>query len=279
MMSPFPDVLTQSAPVWAAFGGAAAVSFVAWRSGNLRLDGAAAAFGIGVAALLVQWSWGVFLIVWFGLSTALSRFGRVTKAERTKAVVQKGGQRDAIQVLANGGVFGVCALLALQSPALSATVSIAAAGALVAAGADTWSTEIGTLFGGDPWSLRTRARAAAGSSGAVTWQGSLGGAVGAAVFAVIALGLHMVGRSHFMPILLGGIAGATADTIFGAWLQERRQCPLCGGETERLTHCEGVSTTHAGGVSRINNDVVNVVCALVGALVAMALATRGASQS
>ena len=69
-----------------------------------------AACAIGCVALRVQWSWGAFLVAWFVLGSGLSRLGRTRKMARTSAIVQKGGQRDALQVIANGGVFALCAL-------------------------------------------------------------------------------------------------------------------------------------------------------------------------
>lgn len=274
--------MTEPAAWWMAVALAGAVSLVAWRAGSLRGDGAIAALLIGALSLRAGWGWGTFLIGWFVLASALSRMGRARKAARTRDVVMKDDRRDAIQVLANGGVFAACALLTVvlrdtAQPALATTIAVAAAGALAAAAADTWATEVGTLWGGQPWSLRTGTRVAAGTSGAVTISGTLAGACGALVMAGLAGVVDMIPAPFLGTVVLGGIAGATADTVLGAWGQERRWCPQCASATERPVHVCGGTTVRQGGVQRLDNDVVNAVCTLVGALIGAVVATRATS--
>jgi uncharacterized protein (TIGR00297 family) len=268
-------MLAHSAPWWLAVALAGAIAGLAYRAGSLRADGAVAALLVGTVALLVSWAWGIFLIVWFALASVLSRVGRDRKAERTQDVVTKSDRRDAVQVLANGGVFSACALWTLLTDADSgraAALTIAAASALTAAGADTWSTEIGTLWSGQPWSLRTRGRVPIGTSGAITLGGSLGGVVGAMTLAALAAVIGMISTANILAVAIGGIAGATADTILGAWGQERRWCSRCAHETERVVHTCGTTTDYLGGVQRLDNDLVNFVCTLVGAVIGCAMA-------
>jgi len=269
---------TDPAPWWLAIALAGGVAFLAFRARSLSGDGALAAFVVGGLGLIVSWAWGIFLIIWFVLASALSRIGRDRKAVRTQDIVAKADRRDAVQVFANGGVFAACAFWALTSDPHSATVTVlgvAAASALTAAGADTWSTEIGTLWGGSPWSLRTLRRVPVGTSGAITLSGTLGGVVGALTLAVLAAVIGMISTSTILAVAAGGIAGAMADTILGAWGQERRWCSRCALETERVVHTCGTTTDYLGGVRRLDNDLVNALCTLVGALVGCALAEIG----
>ncbi len=271
--------MAMPAPWWIALALSAAIALVAWRLGSLRFNGAVAALLIGTAALRVQWAWGAFLLVWFVVASILTRMGRERKAHRTAGLVEKGGERDAWQVLANGGVFACCALwwLVNGSASVDARLALAAAAAasLSAAGADTWSTEIGTLLGGDPISLRTGRRTAAGTSGAVTWQGSLGGVAGAIVLTALAVVLGVVPAALAPAVAIGALAGALADTVTGAWWQEQRWCAVCGTETERAIHVCGAPSRHVGGVRGLNNDAVNAACTVVGAVVAGVLVTFG----
>ncbi|MBL0170157.1 MAG: DUF92 domain-containing protein [Gemmatimonadaceae bacterium] len=284
MTSPVANLAVSAAPWWVACAFAGAIALAAWRAGSLRADGAVAAFVIGTLALRVQWAWGAYLIGWFALATALSRVGHARKAARTRDIVSKGNRRDAAQVLANGGVFVLAAVIVLLGEStgdrwprdtMAALAAIGAAGALAASGADTWSTEIGTLVGGEPWSLRSFRRVPPGTSGAVTWNGSLGAVLGALLLSGLAYGVSMIAAPAVWPVAWGGVAGATVDTLLGALMQERRACPTCGRLTERLEHCDGTATTHVGGIRHLNNDVVNVACSLTGAAVAVVLATRG----
>lgn len=263
-------MMTSAAPWWAALLLTLAITVASWRAGSLRRSGLFAATALGVLALRVAWGWGAFLIAWFVLATVLSRVGRARKTMRTGRIVGKGDRRDAWQVLANGGPFAACALLDLlwspSDPAWSALIAIAAAGSLAAAGADTWATEIGTLLGGEPWSLRSLHRVPAGTSGAVTASGSAGGVLGAFVIASMAAGVHMIPWSSLLVVAIGGVSGAFADTMAGAWLQERRWCARCEEWTERPTHSCGTSTAVRDGAAGVTNDVVNLLCAAVGAI-------------
>ena len=252
----------------------------AWRSGALTLAGAFVAFSIGTAALSVSWGWGALLIGWFLLASLLSAFGRARKAIRVGSIVEKGNQRDARQVLANGGVFFIaaCAVIFLTSRGMSEALAslplaIGAAGSLAAAGADTWATEIGTLCGSDPWSLRNRSRVPAGTSGAVTTVGSVAMIFGSLAVAVLSAAVAVVPADvrAIAAIAIGGVTGALLDTVIGAWLQERCYCNACGMDTEQEIHVCGGRTIRSGGIAKLDNDFVNACCSLAGGLTALLL--------
>ncbi len=264
-------ILTHPAAWWMAVLLAALVASVAWRAGSLSRSGAVAACAIGAIAIATTWGVGLYLVAWFVLASLLSRVGRSRKAARVARIVAKGDQRDARQVLANGGIFAVASLGSLLAPAYAAPLLTAAAGALAAAGADTWSTEIGTLVGGTPWSLRTRGAVPAGTSGAVTWPGSLGGALGALTLAGMATVCAMVPVSALLSVAAGGLIGAWTDTAIGAWGQTRRWCSRCAEETEQDMHHCGTPTERRGGLAALDNDAVNFLCTVVGAVSAVVL--------
>lgn len=250
---------------------ASAIAWSAWRSGSLSASGARAAAVVGALAMAAGVPWGAFLIIWFVASSLLTRAGRAAKALRTDGIVDKGGTRDAWQVLANGGVFAVGAAIALVTSTHDEMAAMAAAGALAAAGADTAATEIGTRFGRRPWSLRTGRPAATGMSGAVTFVGTLAMIVAAVAFAALAVAIALVPRDAFGAIAVAAVAGATADTLVGAWWQARRWCPHCSHETEQRLHRCGAPTVLRGGIAWLSNDVVNLLCTVMGATVAVLL--------
>jgi uncharacterized protein (TIGR00297 family) len=236
----------------------------------LTLPGAVAAVVIGAACILAGWGWAALLILYFVVSVAFSKLGADAKSRRTGSVVAKAGGRDAIQVLANGGVFALAAFLAAHASTMSAAVlAAAAAGALAASAADTLATEVGTLVGGEPLSITQWRAVPAGTSGGVTVAGSLAMVGGALLVAFAALGMRLT--PHVAAVALGGIGGAVADSLLGALVQERRRCPRCDVATERRIHDCGTATEHVGGIARLDNDLVNLCATIVGALVAAAL--------
>ena len=242
-------------------------AFGARRMRALSTTGAIAASFVGTAAVVAGWSWAALLITYFAAATALSKLGEGRKANRIGAIVDKGDERDATQVFANGGIFAIAALahLITHFPGWFA-IGI---GALAASAADTWATEVGTLVGKEPVSIISGKRVPAGTSGGITIAGSLAGVTGALFVASgAALAQWPV---TFTAVALGGIAGALSDSLLGATLQSRRWCDACEKPTERLVHDCGNRTRRIGGVGGLDNDAVNAICSVVGALVVLLL--------
>jgi uncharacterized protein (TIGR00297 family) len=247
------------------------IAALAFAAGALTPAGAVAATLIGALCLVAGWGWAALLILYFVVAVAFSNLGADTKAGRTGSVVAKTGGRDAVQVLANGGVFALAAFASTHATTTSAALlAAAAAGALAAAAADTLATEVGTLAGGEPLSMTQWRTVPAGTSGGVTVAGSLAMIAGALLVAFAALGMRLT--PHVAAVALGGIGGAIADSLLGALVQERRRCPRCGVATERRIHECGTATEHAGGIARLDNDIVNLCATIVGAAVAAAVA-------
>jgi uncharacterized protein (TIGR00297 family) len=250
-------------------GIAAAVALAAGRAGSLSRSGVMAAVLVGGGAMMAGWSWGAFLVLWFVTASLATRLGRQRKAAATGGMVAKGGTRDAAQVLANGGVFLMAALAQLLLPD-SAAPALAGAAALVAAGADTMATEVGTYRRGAPWSLRTGTRVPPGSSGAVSLAGSAAMLLWAVLLAAAAAVLGLIPRPAIGLVATAGVIGALVDTLVGAWWQARRWCDTCIVETEQSVHRCGTPTRHHAGVRWLGNDAVNLLCTLAGAAAALA---------
>lgn len=247
---------------------ASLVALLARRVRALAPSGAAAAVAIGTLAVGAGWAWGVLLVVFFAASTLISRPGAAVRAARTSQVVAKGGERDAAQVLANGGVFALAALGAMAAP--HPAWAAAGLGALAAAISDTWATEVGTLARGQPRSILTGRPVPHGTSGGVSLPGTLASLAGAVFLSGVALGLGWEPRAALAGAV-GGFAGATADSLLGATLQARRWCDRCAMATERNVHGCGEGTRLAGGVGWLDNDAVNVAATVVGAAMALML--------
>jgi uncharacterized protein (TIGR00297 family) len=245
----------------------AIIAVAARRARTLATSGAIAATVMGTISLAAGWTWGALLLTMFVPASALSRLGERQKAERVGPVVEKGGERDAGQVVANGGMYAVAALGSLLGP--SPIWYAIGAGALAASAADTWATEVGTLAEGDPISIISGRRVAPGTSGGISLMGTAAG-VGGALF--IGAGAALTDWPvRFAAVALGGVAGTLADSLLGATVQTRRWCERCSESTERHVHSCGTPTRHRGGLVGFDNDAVNAVCSGVGALVALLL--------
>ena len=246
---------------------AAAIARGAGHVGSLAPSGEVAAIVVGTLAVRAGWGWGAVLVLYFLLTSWLTRAGRAEKARRTAEILPEGGRRTAQQVLANGGVFAFLLTLP-ESPA----VRLAALGALAAAAADTWATEIGTRFGGTPRHLFSGAPLPPGLSGGVTLPGSLAAIAGAVVTASAAPWLvPAAGHAGVVAVATAGVLGAFLDSALGATVQSRRRCPRCGGIGERARHCDSF-TEHTTGWRWMTNDLVNFSATVGGALLAFGFA-------
>ncbi len=253
------------------------VAITAYRARSLTVSGAVATTCVGGAVVAgAGWWAGWVLIAYFATSSALSRLPHQTGETVEQA---RGKQRDAWQVLANGGV---PALLALGIPLANAPgiLTLGCLGGIAAAAADTWATEIGRLSPSLPRLITTWRTVPAGTSGAISLIGSLGALVGAAFIATLSaigwrldLPISSIGALTGCGILLvAGLGGALADSLIGATVQERRWCPHCDKPTEQRIHRCGTSTVHQGGWEWMTNDAVNATSIAAAAAIAMVLA-------
>lgn len=244
---------------------AAVIALGAYRAGALSAGGAAGAFVVGTVVFGAGgWPGAAVLFAFFLPATLLSRLG--AKRKRALRELAKQGPRDAWQVLANGGVAALAAILAVHG---GLHFTCAFAGAFAAAAADTWGTEIGTLSRRAPISALTLRPVAPGFSGGITLLGTLATLAGATCVALVA---RLAGVAPFLPVAAGGVAGAVADSLLGASLQALRWCPSCARECETNPHDCGTPTQLRRGLGWLENDGVNLAATLCGAVCAFALA-------
>lgn len=270
--------------------GAAAVAY-RWRA--LTIDGAAVTTIIG----FIVFGWGgagaaLPLLLFFGTATLWTRASARGRGadRRTDA-----GGRRAVQVVANGAI---PALSVVGFAIWGGNHWLAAfAGGLAAVTADTWATEIGALSPRPPRLITTGAHVEPGRSGGVTWPGTIGGVLGALTLALgaaasftwwppeplpgppaepgpgaigmsglLSAGSTMQLGAFVLAVFVGGVIGLLVDSLLGASLQARFHCPRCATNTEDAIHYCGTAAEHIGGFRYCNNDMVNLLCCLSGAL-------------
>lgn len=253
------------------------IAFAAWRFGTLTGSGALAALAIGTATVTAGADWAALLLFFFLTSSVLSRSPRGSTAgpdaigPDVTAVAARQGPRDAVQVMANGVIFAVAALgsVLTEGARADALWAAIAGGAIATATADTWSTEVGTRWGGAPRHILRRVPVPSGTSGGITLLGSLAAVAGALLTSTVAQGVQF--GVPFAAMVTGGLSGALADSMLGATVQERRWCDSCAAATERPIHRCGSSTRITGGVERFDNDAVNLTSILIGASITCVL--------
>lgn len=259
------------------------ISVAAWKLHMLSKSGMITA---GIMGMLVfglgGLPWACLLLGFFVSSSLLSRVARKHKLHLDEKF-SKGSQRDAWQVIANGGVATLFLVLTwIQRELIGCSDTcfaangwayLAFAGSLAAANADTWATELGVLSGINPRLITTGRAVQAGSSGAVSPAGLLSATAGAGLIAFLAA-LPWVDVPHpltalqvILLVTCAGLTGSLVDSLLGATLQSIYFCPNCQKETERHPlHTCGTLTIKQRGLDGLDNDMVNLSCTLSGAL-------------
>lgn len=264
-----PDPARAVGALAAGVGLSLLIGALAYARGALAETGVLAAVLTGALVFgLGGWGPGVALVYFFVSSSLLSRVAGGRKATAA-AHYAKGARRDAGQALANGGV---AAALCVAGAATGGTRLLGAAlGALAAACADTWATELGALSRRLPRLITSLRAVPAGTSGAVSLPGTLAAAAGALSTGLVAVlaaaagaGLSPAALPQVAAAGAAGLAGSLVDSLLGATVQGLYRCAVCGTETERAQHC-GRPARPFRGAPWLGNDAVNFLATLSGA--------------
>lgn len=245
------------------------IASLAYRARSLNKSGAFAAIILGTIIIgLGGIPWAVLLLTFFFTSSALSRAFKKRKQGLSEKY-SKGDQRDAGQVLGNGGLAAAFVLFHYFYPD-SNIGWIGFAASLAAVNADTWATELGVLNPSPPRMITDiRKRVEKGTSGGVSLVGTLASLAGSALIAALA-SLFTDNWSLFIPITLAGLAGSLFDSFLGATVQAMYFCPKDNKETEKHPlHTCGTETVHLRGWKWLTNDWVNFACGVFGVVVAI----------
>jgi uncharacterized protein (TIGR00297 family) len=217
------------------------------------------------------WAWGLALVAFFVTSSALSHFRQARKQRIAGEKFEKGGRRDLLQALANGGAGALLALLyglIGEPPAVLAFF----AGVMATVTADTWATELGVLSTRRPRLVTTWREVEPGTSGAITTAGLAASSAGALAIGLALLAAELAEHGTWRPwlpavALLGGLAGSLADSVLGATVQAIYYS--ASGETERRAALDGTPNSLLRGLPWMNNDLVNFLSSLVGGAIAL----------
>jgi len=218
-----------------------AFAALAYALGMVSRGGALCGFVVAAAIYAGLGPRGFAVLALFVVGgSALTRLGYRRK-ERSGAAQEHGGRRGAKNALANCGVAVACALLYAAFP--SEALAAAYVASLGAAFADTAESEVGQLSRRSPRLISTLRKVPPGTDGAVSLSGTLAGFAAAALTAALGLVLGLVeGSGAALLVALAAVLGTVADSLLGAF------------------------------APRLGNELTNVSCTLVAAVLALPLA-------
>jgi len=226
--------------VLAALVVTACFALLAYALGMVSRGGALGGFVVGAVIYTCLGPQGFAILALFVVGgSLLTRFGYGRK--RRSGTAEAGeGRRGAKNALANCSVAVVCALLnALTSLDAFAVAFVASLGA---AFADTAESEVGQLYGRAPRLITTLRRVPPGTDGAISLPGTLAGLVAAALTATLGFALGLVASPGLILLVaLAAFLGTVVDSLVGAL------------------------------APRVGNEITNVLCTLVAALLTFIL--------
>jgi uncharacterized protein (TIGR00297 family) len=221
---------------------------------NLALAGAAFAIGgVGVSGALVGtllgstiWAfagWPAFslLFSFFVLGTVATKLGFARK-QAAGIAQEKGGRRGPGNALSKTSVPAVAALFAATTgrPTL---FLLALAGAFATAACDTVSSEIGKAYGRRTFLITTLRAVPRGTDGAVSVEGTVAGLLAALAVGALGAAFGLYPASGVAAVVVAAFVATTLESVVGATLEKR---------------------------GLLDNDAVNFLCSLAGALLAAA---------
>ena len=185
------------------------------------------------------------------------------KCAQPDTVTKKEGTRDAVQVLANGLIPLMMAVLYSGTQNFAFLVGYVAS--LAEAFADTSASSVG-------W-LSTRAfdifrgkEVKRGLSGGMSPIGTLAALFASVIFALLPLIFGIKSLAVFLIIAFSAFLGTVFDSLLGSLLQVKYKCRVCGEITERELHCKK-RTEKVSGFEFFDNDVVNLLSGLFSAVI------------
>ncbi len=247
----------------AAFVSILVATLAYWRS-FLTLPGAVAAAFIGGTILVVGgWDWGTATAGLFFITSLLSRRrDRIEENDPESA----NARRNLQQVLANGVLLAMLAVLYDTGGRENDGIVAAFLGCVGAVAGDTWATAVARFSSKEPRMITSGRRVPPGTPGAVSGIGIvLSGAAGV-VASVLYFAASMIVDGETTPVTListlscaaivGALAGSLFDSFLGAACQAQYTDP--GGQlTDHPIAGDGRSNTYVRGWCWLSNDLVN----------------------
>ena len=264
--------ITLSHQVVFAFILAFIISIVSRKLNFLTWSGSIAVF---IPAFLIfgfgGWKWTLPILSFFVVSSLLTKI-REKKNPSVGVYFEKSGTRDALQVLANGGLDGILVILNYFFP--NEFWYYIYSGIVASSCADTWATEIGTMYRHKTFNILNFKETEQGTSGGVSLVGFTGALAGALFISLISvLWIDKNQIDFILVVVFAGFAASLIDSLLGGTVQIKYKCTECDRIIDKKAHC-GKNALKVKGIKIVNNDLVNLISGLIGGFIVYSLTVR-----
>jgi uncharacterized protein (TIGR00297 family) len=268
------------------------VGALAYKLHFLDISGLISAFVVGFTIWYTGGVVSFIIILFFFMSAGVATKMKYKEKAKYNLAQEGKGKRSWLNVLGSGIIpmfFSVGMYLTSLSPDLTAAnwpflMFGGYIGAVATTSADTLASEIGVFSKNKPRLITNlRRKVPRGTIGAVSLLGE-----GVALFAGLFIGVLALLVAIIAPALVPAITsteqlivlvpmsmltafiGCNLDSLFGAVLQNRFVCEICGAVTDKEFHCN-YETKYVGGFKSFTNMHVNLGSSGIGATLGIVL--------
>ncbi len=173
---------------------------------------------------------GIGLIFIFFVLGSLVSYYKKTEKQKLGLEQENKGKRSYVHALSNAGVAGFLGLCAWILPEFAFICQVLMCASMCCALSDTFSSELGNIFGKRYFNILTLKPDKRGNDGAISLEGTLFGVLGALLMTIYS----MIVLPNFEPylakndiyyigfgIFFSGFAGNLMDSVLGASLQKK----------------------------------------------------------
>lgn len=203
---------------WWIYTGIILAAVLAWYLRAVTLAGALTGMLIAAGLSYASGYSGLILLgVFFVSGTLVTRYRGDEKRRNGFADANKPA-RTATQVLANSGAGLLCAIALLIFPQQHDALLLGMTAAFSSATADTWSSELGVIWGKTVFRPFSKSPAHTGDNGVISLEGTLAGIAGSLLVALV---FHLLHFPAYGLLITAGLLGNLADTCLGELLENK----------------------------------------------------------
>ena len=194
------------------------------------------------------WRGWLAVVLYLAAGSLVTRIGFRDKQRRGLAEA-RGGQRGPANVWGSAATGAAVALLIGAGLQPERVLLAGFCASFAAKLADTFGSEIGKRWGGQPRLITTLQPVPAGTEGAISLEGTLASAAGSVLMTLVLLGLQLLPNLTIAGVvMLIGLVATLAESLLGALAQDR--------------------------VAWLSNELVNALQTTLAAVLAMLVAVR-----
>ena len=203
---------------WFIYAVIIATAWLAWSLRAVTLAGALTGMLVAASLFYSAGNTGLLLLATFFITgTLVTRYRGDEKRRKGFADADKPA-RKTTQVLANSGAALLCAIALLLFPQQKDLWLLGMAAAFSSATADTWSSELGVVWGKTVFRPFSKSPAHTGDNGVVSLEGTLAGIAGSLLIALV---FHLLHFPAYGLLISAGLLGNLTDTWLGEYAENK----------------------------------------------------------